>query len=129
MGEMAPRILIVDDEMYLAKILQFSFEHEGYEVIVAHDGRQALDIARREHPALVILDLMLPEIDGYRVCNTLKADPEFRDVSIVIISARDLARERIDGKICADRFIEKPFDVGSLVDTVAELLRRGITGA
>jgi len=126
---MADRILIVDDEIHLAKILEFAFEHAGYDVTLAHDGREALEAAKRTRPAVIILDLMLPGIDGYRVCNMLKADADFDGVPIIIISARDLAREHVEEEIKADRFIEKPFDIGYLMETVSELRGRRVTGA
>lgn len=119
---MAFRVLIVDDEVHLARILQFALERSGYEVTLAFDGNEALAIAKREKPALVILDLMLPGIDGYKVCNILKRDTELEGVPVILVSARDMGEEHIEEQITADRFIAKPFDIGYLLDSVSELI-------
>ena len=119
-----PKILIVDDEVHLARILQFTLEHEGYDVAMAFDGEEAIEKARRECPDLLILDLMLPVLDGYKVCNILKNDESFKDVPIIILSARDLTSEGIEEPIQADIFLEKPFNTGNLVKRISELLSR-----
>jgi DNA-binding response OmpR family regulator len=119
---MPAKILIVDDEVHLARIIQFTLEHEGFEVITAFDGEEALSAANEHHPDLIILDLMLPAIDGYRVCNMLKDREEFASVPIMILSARDLANERIEEPVRADHFMSKPFNTENLLDTVSDLL-------
>lgn len=119
---MPSKILIVDDEVHLARILQFTLEHAGYSVRTAFDGEEALEKARSEHPDLVILDLMLPIIDGYKVCNVLKSDEEFKGVPIIILSARDLSAEELDEPIGADLFMEKPFNTNVLIKKISELL-------
>jgi DNA-binding response OmpR family regulator len=119
---MPAKILIVDDEVHLARIIQFTLEHEGFEVITAFDGEEALTAAREEKPDCIILDLMLPVIDGYRVCNRLKEDEAFRNVPIMILSARDLEQEHLDEPLRADRFMMKPFNTEELIRVVAELL-------
>ncbi|MCK4235861.1 MAG: response regulator [Candidatus Krumholzibacteria bacterium] len=121
---MASKILIVDDEVHLARILQFTLEHEGYDVVMAFDGEEAVEKAKSECPDLVILDLMLPIIDGYKVCNILKKDNSLKDMPIIILSARDLSRERIEEPIQADLFMEKPFNTGDLINKISELLSR-----
>lgn len=121
---MASKILIVDDEVHLARILQFTLEHEGYDVVMAFDGEEAVEKAKSECPDLVILDLMLPIIDGYKVCNILKDDNSLKDMPIIILSARDLSRERIEEPIQADLFMEKPFNTGDLINKISELLSR-----
>jgi len=119
---MNTKILIVDDEVHLARILQFTLEHEGYDVVTAFDGREAIEKAERENPDLVILDLMLPILDGYKVCNKLKCSDRFRNLPIIILSARDLSRERIEEPLQADVFMEKPFNTGNLIEKISELL-------
>ncbi len=121
---MASKILIVDDEVHLARILQFTLEHEGYDVVMAFDGEEAVEKAKSECPDLVILDLMLPIIDGYKVCNILKDDNSLKDMPIIILSARDLSREWIEEPIQADLFMEKPFNTGDLINKISELLSR-----
>ena len=120
--DMPAKILIVDDEVHLARILQFTLEHAGYEVSTAFDGKEAIEKARKERPDLVVLDLMLPIIDGYKVCNILKNEDEFKQVPIIILSARDLSREELDEPIGADLFLEKPFNSNMLIDKIGELL-------
>ena len=119
---MSSKILIVDDEVHLARILQFTLEHAGFDVRTAYDGQEALEQARKERPDLVILDLMLPIIDGYKVCNILKGDEEFENVPIIILSARDLSREDLEEPINADLYMEKPFNTGTLIEKITELL-------
>ena len=119
---MPSKILIVDDEVHLARILQFTLEHAGFEVKTAYDGKEALEKAKKERPDLVILDLMLPIIDGYKVCNILKSDEDFKSVPIIILSARDLSREDLEEPISADLYMEKPFNTGVLIEKISELL-------
>jgi DNA-binding response OmpR family regulator len=119
---MPAKILIVDDEVHLARILQFTLEHAGYEVTIAFDGKEAIEKAKQVRPDLVVLDLMLPIIDGYKVCNILKEDENFKQVPIIILSARDLSREELDEPIGADLFLEKPFNSNMLLDKIGELL-------
>ncbi|MCK4349660.1 MAG: response regulator, partial [Candidatus Krumholzibacteria bacterium] len=94
----------------------------GYDVSTAFDGKEAIEKARSVRPDLVVLDLMLPIIDGYKVCNILKNDDEFKKVPIIILSARDLSSEELDEPISADLFLEKPFNSNMLIDKIGELL-------
>lgn len=119
---MARRILVVDDEMHLAKILQFTLEHAGYEADTAFDGEEAMEKIFRGRPDLVILDLMLPVMDGYKVCNRLKKDEEYSDIPIIILSARDFEREELEEPINADLFLEKPFNTENLLQHIESLL-------
>ncbi len=126
---MAQRILIVDDEVHLARILQFALERSGYDVTLAFNGNEALETARREKPALIILDLVLPGIDGHEVGDILKGDAALGGVPVILVSARDVSRERPAETLTADRFIAKPFDINFLIDSVGELLGCAVTGA
>lgn len=119
---MPSKILIVDDEVHLARILQFTLERAGYEVITAFDGQEAIKKARDEHPDLVILDLMLPLIDGYKVCNILKNDESIGNIPIIILTARDLAIEKLEEPVEADLLMQKPFNTGNLIESIADLL-------
>ena len=119
---MPGKIMIVDDEMHLARILQFTLEHAGYEVVTAYDGREALDSMDREDPDLVILDLMLPVVDGYKVCNMMKNGDRFRETPVIILSARDFSREKLDEPLNADLLMEKPFNTEYLLEEIARLL-------
>lgn len=120
---MKPRILVVDDEEHIASIIQFTLEHANYEVLVAHDGKEGLRMAREEMPDLILLDLMLPNIDGYKVCRLLKFDKKYRHIPVILISARSEAQDRELGRqVGADDFVPKPFDPQVLADKVREFL-------
>jgi DNA-binding response OmpR family regulator len=112
----------VDDEMHLAKIMQLTLEHAGYEARLAFDGSEALEAVRREIPALVILDLMLPIIDGYKVCNRIKSEAETKHIPVIILTGRDLSRERLMEPLSADLCMQKPFNSMVLLEKIAELL-------
>jgi two-component system sensor histidine kinase/response regulator len=122
--KMAGTILIVDDEIHLAKIIQLTLEHAGYETLLAFDGEEALEMVRSSRPALVILDLMLPVLDGYKVCNRIKDEEATKYIPVIILSARDLSTERLDEPITADLFMAKPFDSAILLKEISELLRK-----
>jgi len=116
------KILIVDDEKQIIEIVKAYLEREGYRTLVAYDGRTALTLARKEHPNLIILDLMLPEITGWDVCRTLRAES---DVPIIMLTARDDTTDKIVGlELGADDYVSKPFDPKELVSRVKAVLRR-----
>ena len=117
------RILIVDDEADLVSVLRIGLEIEGFEVIVASDGEEGLRKAREERPELVVLDLMLPKLDGYRVCRALKFDERYRNLPIVILSARSGEQDRrLAFDMGADAFVSKPYDMAALVKLVRSRL-------
>lgn len=120
---MARKILIADDEVHLVKILQLTLERAGYETIIAYDGGEALKKAREERPELVILDFLLPVLDGYKVCRMLKSGELTKSIPVIILSARDLSRGAIDEPIAADFFMEKPFNSTVLLDRISNLLK------
>ncbi len=119
---MPGKIMVVDDEMHLARILQFTLEHAGYDVVTAFDGREAIDALDKEAFDLVILDLMLPVVDGYKVCNIIKTSDRFKDTPVIILSARDFGREELDEPLNADLLMEKPFNTEDLLDEIARLM-------
>ena len=119
---MPGKIMVVDDEVHLARILQFTLEHAGYEVVTAFDGREALDSMDREDPDLVILDLMLPIVDGYKICNMMRSGERFKNTPVIILSARDFGREELDEPLNADLLMEKPFNTEYLLDEIERLL-------
>ncbi len=119
---MSPKILIVDDEPPIVDVLSYNLKQANYEVLVAWDGEQALDLARREQPDLVILDLMLPRLDGLEVCRILRRE---RDVPIIMLTARDAEVDRVVGlELGADDYVVKPFSVRELMVRVKNVLRR-----
>ena len=120
---MPKKILIVDDEPNLLEIVQISLEMEGYECIVAYDGFRALDRARKEKPDLIILDVMLPGLNGYKVCRLLKFDEQYKHIPIIMLTAEAQEKDRLTGeKTGADYYMTKPFEADKLLAKVAELL-------
>jgi two-component system, OmpR family, response regulator RegX3 len=115
-------ILVVEDEEALADTIRYGLEREGYEVSIAPDGRAALERFRADRPALVILDLMLPELSGLDVCRAIRAES---DVPIVIVTAKDAEADKVAGlELGADDYVTKPFSVRELVSRVRAHLRR-----
>jgi two-component system response regulator VicR len=116
------RILVVDDEPTIVDLLQYNLERASYEVLVARDGQEALSRARQEEPDLIILDLMLPRLDGLEVCRALRRE---RDVPIIMLTARDAEVDRVVGlELGADDYVVKPFSVRELIARVGSVLRR-----
>ena len=114
-----PRILVVDDEPDLLSVLRFGLEIEGFDVSEASDGEQGLALARQLSPDLIVLDLMLPRMDGYKVCRALKFDQRYRRIPIFILSARSGDTDRkLALELGADDFITKPYDMKDLVSRI-----------
>ena len=119
-----PRILIVDDEPDLIAVLRLGLQMEGFEVLEAADGEEGLRRAQREKPDLVVLDLMLPRMDGYEVCRALKFDARYKSLPIFILSARPGDRDkRLALEMGADLFISKPYDLKDLVTRIRQRLK------
>jgi DNA-binding response OmpR family regulator len=115
-------ILVVDDDRKIVALVRAYLERDGYRVVVAHDGRQALERARAEPPALIVLDLMLPELDGLEVMRLLRHES---DVPVLLLTARSSLPERIMGlERGADDYLPKPFSPAELVVRVKAILRR-----
>ena len=119
---MTPKILVVDDEPAVTDLLTYNLRKANYDVLTASDGREALNIARQTHPDLILLDLMLPEIDGLDVCRELR---KTSDVPIVMITARGEEIDRVVGlELGADDYVSKPFSVRELLARIKAVLRR-----
>ncbi len=117
------RILVVDDEIYIVHILDFSLGMEGYEVITALDGEQALEKARAEKPDLIVLDIMMPKLDGYETCKMLKAEADTRDIPVILLSAKGRnVDQKIGFEVGADDYITKPFSPRKLVERINAIL-------
>jgi DNA-binding response OmpR family regulator len=119
---MSAKILIVDDEPSIIDLLSYNLKRANYEVVVARDGEEALAQARLERPDLVILDLMLPRLDGLEVCRALRRE---RDVPVIMLTALDDEVDRVVGlELGADDYVVKPFSVRELMARVKNVLRR-----
>ena len=122
---MAKKILIVDDEPFIVQMVTSRLTANGYEVITGTDGHEALQKAQKEKPDLIVLDVMMPKMDGYEVCATLKQDVRFQKIPIILFTAKagDEA-VRVGLQDCgADAFIAKPFEPKMLLEKIAELLK------
>ena len=116
------KILVVDDERVLLKGLRFNLENEGYQVVTGTDGLQAVTLARQEQPDLILLDVMMPGIDGLQACMRIR---EFSDVPVIILTAKGEDMDKIMGFECgADDYVTKPFNVLELKARIKALLRR-----
>ena len=120
---MAKKILVVDDEVYILHIIDFSLGAEGYEVITAADGEEAIDRARVEKPDLVVLDIMMPKVDGFEACRRLKADPETSQIPVILLTAKGREVDRQMGmEVGADDYIVKPFSPTKLIEKIGSFL-------
>lgn len=126
MPENPPRILVVEDVPVVLAVLRMRLEAEGFAVLTARDGVEALEQARAGHPDLMLLDLMLPRLSGERVCQELRADARTRALPIVVLSARVGEAERLRALAAgADAFMSKPYDVNRLLGEIRARLAAG----
>jgi len=117
------KILIVDDEPYILNILDFSLDAEGYRVLQASDGEEAMRLAQEQQPELIIMDVMMPRQDGFETCRRLKEDLRTKDIPVVLLTAKNSREDREMGEqVKADGYITKPFSPQRLLDTVQNFL-------
>lgn len=117
-------VLVVDDEPQVVWMLQFSLEAEGYQTYAARDGVAALEEVKRHHPTLMLLDIMMPVMDGWTVLEQLRELPEDERPRVVMVSARSSLRDRAKAaELGADAFVSKPFSVDDLLDLLGGLAR------
>ncbi|GAB4413095.1 MAG: response regulator [Anaerolineales bacterium] len=122
---MAKRILVVDDDPTALRLIGYSLQQEGYDVLTAANGLDGLTQARQLHPDLVILDIMMPDLDGFEVCRRLRADPATRRLPVLMLTAKGQVADKVAGfRAGADDYLVKPADPGELVARVAALLTR-----
>lgn len=122
---MAKKILVADDEPNILISLEFLLKREGYEVRVAHNGEEALEWVRAEHPDMAILDVMMPRRNGFEVCQDLRQDPEFKDLRIMMLTAKGRDTEISKGlALGADVYMTKPFSTKELIAKVKALFDR-----
>ena len=117
------RVLIVDDEPDIVESIKFNLELEGFECLVARDGEDALLKAKREKPNLILLDIMLPKINGYKIARLLKFDQSYKDIPIIMLTARTQKTDIQHGEETgADEYVTKPFDMEMLVGLAKKYL-------
>ena|SRR3989338_2294085 len=121
---MAKKILLVDDEKDLVSTLRTLLEAKGYEVISATDGLEGLEKAKKEKPNLILLDVMMPNLNGYQVCRALKKDPNFKHIPIVMLTAKAQESDKFWGiESGADDYVTKPFDSLNLLEKIKNNLK------
>ena len=119
------RILLVDDEPSIVKMVGKRLEVEGFEVLVAMDGQEAVKKVQTDTPDLVILDLMLPKLNGYEVCMMLKEDTRYQNIPVVMVTAKAQEQDEKLGVVCgADAYIRKPFKAQELLDQIRALTNK-----
>jgi DNA-binding response OmpR family regulator len=119
------RILLIEDETDMVYALTLQLEAIDYKVLSATDGQAGLDMARKEKPDLIILDLMLPKMDGYKICRMLKFDERYKQIPIIMFTARAQDQDRkLAQEVGADAYITKPFDSKALLDKISALLKK-----
>jgi len=117
------KVLVVDDEVYILHILDFSLGAEGYEVVTAANGEQAIEKALSERPDLIVMDVMMPKLDGYETCRRLKEMPETKHIPVLLLTAKGRDGDRKKGfEVGADDYITKPFSPNKLIGRVQEIL-------
>jgi len=117
------KILVIEDEIELADTIMMRLKANNYRVILAHDGQDGLNKARKEKPDLIILDLMLPKLDGFKVCRLLKFDYNYNKIPIIMLTARAQGTDKEMGEeVGADIFLTKPFEPSVIIEKIKELL-------
>lgn len=116
-------VLVVDDELHIRELIRDNLEAEGYNIIIATDGLEAIDLLEETDPVLVILDIMMPEMDGWEVCKNIK--DRDKKIKIIMLTAKSGNRDRMIGEkiLKADKYITKPFDIEKLIGEVHELIK------
>jgi DNA-binding response OmpR family regulator len=123
MADSTKRVLICDDDPVILRLLEVNLELEGYDVLTAHHGEEAFEIASRELPDLVILDIMMPRLDGYQTCQKLKEQSSTEGIPVVFLSAKAQASDIEKGKsFGVSEYLTKPFDPNDLLDVVERLV-------
>ncbi len=119
------KILVVDDEPQIVEAVKTGLKSKGYDVICAYDGDQGLNKAHKENPDLIILDLMLPKMNGYKICRLLKYDKSYSHIPIIIFTARsDEIGEALAKEVGADMWLAKPFNLNKMIDIIEKLFIR-----
>ena len=117
------RILIVDDEPNIVMSLEYIFKKENFEVFIARDGEEAIQIAEDKLPDVILLDIMMPNVDGYQVLKHLKNDSKLEDIKVIFLSAKNKVSDiELGLQLGADKYVSKPFSIKKLVKEVKQLL-------
>jgi len=119
------KLLVIEDDRSLAGVVEYNFSNAGYEVFCAHDGQDGINQARNKRPDIILLDLMIPVIDGVEVCRRLRAESATREIPIIMVTAKSEETDQLIGfSVGADDYVVKPYSVRVLLEKVKTLLRR-----
>jgi two-component system phosphate regulon response regulator PhoB len=119
-------ILVIEDDADIREVIEYNLKREGYRVVSAENGERGIERARRDNPELVILDLMLPGMDGVELCRRLKQDPVTRGIAVIMVTAKDAETDQVLGLgVGADDYVPKPFGPKALLARIEAVLRRG----
>lgn len=117
-------VLLVDDDLYAIETLKFALDAKGYEVITAANGKDALNLVREKHPQLIVLDIMMPKMDGYHFCRLIKFDARFKDIPIIIVSSKIQEADKKLGIACGgSEYVTKPYDINNLISLIEGYLK------
>ncbi|CAD7772836.1 MAG: Transcriptional regulatory protein WalR [Candidatus Methanoperedenaceae archaeon GB37] len=120
-------ILVIEDDKDIANLIAYHLEKEKYKVVITHDGETGLSLIQKAHPSLILLDLMLPELDGLEVCRMVKTNPSTQNIPIIMVTAKGEEIDKITGfELGADDYIVKPFSPKELVLRIKAVLRRNV---
>ena len=121
------KVLVVDDEEHIVELIKFNLESNGYKVVTSYDGNSAIDLLKREKVDIIVLDLMLPGIDGVEVCKILRSEKDTKKIPIIMLTAKSDEMDKILGlEIGADDYMTKPFSVRELIARIRAVLRRSV---
>lgn len=124
-----PKILVVDDSPTALRLTRDALAENGFDAVTATDGEEALEVAAREQPSLVVLDIVLPKKNGFQVCRQLKTDPATSDMKVILLSSKNQETDRFWGlKQGADGYITKPYDLDQLVSSIKDTLQLAAAG-
>ncbi|MBV1820017.1 response regulator transcription factor [Bacteroidales bacterium MSK.15.36] len=119
------KVLIIDDEEYIVELIKFNLERNGYEVIYGYDGREAIKLAEEENPDIMILDVMMPGLDGFEVCKEIRGNEKTKDIPIIMLTVKKEEVDKVIGlELGADDYIIKPFGIRELIARIRAVLRR-----
>ena len=124
------KVLVVDDELHITTLLKLTLEMNGYEVVIANDGVEALERVESDHPDLILLDIKMPRLNGWQVCEKLKSDELTRSIPIIMVTAfaQNEARQR-SLELGADDFVSKPFESTLLLESIQKVLNKSSDGS
>ena len=117
------KILVVDDDESTLHLIEHILTHHGYEVIMARDGLEAMTTARHQQPALILLDILMPKMDGFVACNTIKTDEKTKAIPVIMLTAIDYELDKeLSQRLNADGYLTKPFTVKELLDAISQFV-------